>query len=100
MDDQNIENGFLKKQKILLKESEPCNLNIKKPFLKLPNINKKQLIFKINHCPKNYLFTKTNINRMLLEEEKENENFLEKNAQKDIEKNIRITYERKLKEDF
>ena len=33
---------------------------------------KKSLIFKIDYCPKNSLFTKTKVNNILVEEEKEN----------------------------
>ena len=47
MEDQCVESKSLKKWEIWHNESEPSNQHIKKPFLELPNINKKNIIFKL-----------------------------------------------------
>ena len=100
MDDQFIENGSIKEQKILLNESELCNQSNKKPFLELTNINKKKLIFKISYCPKNSLFTKTKINPILFEEEKEKENFLKIKKSKRNRKEHKDNIRKKIKRGF
>ena len=100
MDDQFIENGSIKEQQILLNESELCNQNNKKPFLELSNINKKKLIFKISYCPKNSLFTKTKINPILFEEEKEKENFLKIKKSKRNRKEHKDNIRKKIKRGF
>ena len=46
--------------------------NDQNSLLKKEKKAKKALIFKIDYCPKNSLFTKTKVNNILVEEEKEN----------------------------
>ena len=98
MDDKYVEFDYLKNPEILYHDLQPFNKNIEKPSFNLDNIKQKKLIFKISFCPKNSLFSRTKINPILVEEEKDN--FLKRKRSKRNRKENKDNIRKKIKRGF